>query len=158
MLINIDATQPESIRKSVFQQWINELRKSPTPLKTYIELKAAMYILEAVNKDKEFKTKVKENYLELTEGCKGGNLPFDIKITTPSTIKAIQKKNTYAFSASVIDLEAEYLEQRLKADNLYDLLQQMKNVEINNGIAKLLSGTETPPVEESFNIILHFNQ
>ena len=124
------------VSKSNFLKISKEITETKTPLKTYIGVKAIETVIKEVLTNPDFRNKVKEDYLIISEGSLSKSELFGAVVNTASTLKKMTLTKEYEYSDEIINLqnEIEKLEIELKAKK--DLLKSLKLQEINSGIAK----------------------
>lgn len=124
------------VTKSNFSKISKEITETKTPLKTYIGVKAIETVIKEVLSNYDFRNKVKEDYLKISEGSLSKSELFGAEVNTASTLKKMTLAKEYEYSDEIINLqnEIEKLEIELKAKK--DLLKSLKLQEINSGVAK----------------------
>ena len=127
------------VTKSNFNTIANQITATETPLKTYIGVKAVESVVKEILDNKDFRNKVKDDYLTLSEGSLSKSELFGAEISTSSTLKKTTLAKEYEYSAGVKSLinEIDNLEIILK--NKKELLKSLKLQEINSGTAKEIS-------------------
>lgn len=127
------------VTKTNFSMLSRDIMQTQTPLKTYIGVKAVESVVKEILDNKDFRNKVKDDYLTLSEGSLSKSELFGAEISTSSTLKKTTLAKEYEFSAGVKSLinEIDNLEIILK--NKKELLKSLKLQEINSGTAKEIS-------------------
>lgn len=124
------------VTKSNFAKLSNKITATNTPLKTYLGIKAVEAVVKEVLDNKEFRNKVKEDYLNLSGGSLSKSELYGAEVTTVSIAKKVALAKEYEYSDEIKSLQNEVEALDLHIKNKKDLLKALKLQEINNGTAK----------------------
>ncbi len=149
------------VTKTSLKETCKELINNENPLQTYVEIKAMQVILDEAISDKDFRARVKEDFLKQGEGA------LSRRDFYGATLKVIsqEKKNTlakvYEYSAEVKDIENEIVLLEIRLKQKKELLKVTKLLEINGGTAKEVRFNGVPMKEtdvlDTFNLSVTFN-
>lgn len=127
------------VTKSNFAKLSNKITATNTPLKTYLGIKAVEAVVKEVLDNKEFRNKVKEDYLNLSGGSLSKSELYGAEVTTVSIAKKVALAKEYEYSDEIKSLQNEVEALDLHIKNKKDLLKALKLQEINSGTAKEIS-------------------
>ena len=121
--------------KENFKKFAEQITSADNPLFNYLSIKAMEYFVKLVLNDKDFKTKVKENYLETSGGLLDKRELYNVTIQPVSAIVKNELKKEYIYSDQVDSMQTEIdtLETELKHKK--EMLKAQKLIEINNKTA-----------------------
>jgi len=153
----------EQIKKSDITKLANEIINSANPLQDYIVTKALEILTKEILDNKEFRRKVKDNYLTLSEGSLSKSHLLGVTVKTVSLEKKNELVKNYEFTKEVTNLEKKINKAEIELKSMKTRLKEYKLLEINKGLATEISTAEiTGEVAEvnpldQFNITITFD-
>jgi len=131
--------------KSTLRELTKEIKewKGTPDLRKYVEIKILEKIVKDIVDDKEFRKKVKENFLELAEGAIDKTEMFGVKIGVSNVEVSKEVATLWHYSDKIMieeseieSIEAELEIRKSALKSRKDGLKAMKLMEINNGTAE----------------------
>jgi len=140
----------------------NEIVGSENPLASYISVKAWEKVLETVKEDNLFRKKVKDQFLDVSQGALNRTEIWGVEIQPYSLEKKNKLSKVYQYSSNIQEMESEieFIESELKLKK--DALKNRKLFEIDHEIAveitpESIIGQEVQKADEVNNILDSFN-
>lgn len=139
----------EKPTKETIKQKSEQVMSTDAPLETFLEVKFMEKVVKEILENKEFRKRVKEDYLNQSGGEVTTIELFGIKVAPMSQEKKLMLEKVYIFSEQVNKMEKEIEEYLSLVDLNKQAVKLLKTIEINNGTAKEVTVDSLFPEDDS---------
>ena len=143
----------EEPTKQAITEKANVIMSMEDALKTFLEVKFMENVISEIVSNKEYRKRVKEEFLKETGGEVKKHEMFGIEIAPVSQVKKNMFSKVYVYSEQVDKMEKEIEEILSDLDLKKQALKLLKTIEINNGTAKEVTVdnlfSDSPEVQET---------